>query len=41
MLSTASLSIVGYEHNRDDPAIILWNDDHHVNPGGQEGLTRD
>jgi broad specificity phosphatase PhoE len=33
MLSTASLSIVGYEHNRDDPAILLWNDDHHVHPG--------
>jgi broad specificity phosphatase PhoE len=33
VLSTASLSIVGYEHNRDDPAILLWNDDHHVKPG--------
>ncbi len=32
VLSTASLSIVGYEHNRDDPAILLWNDDHHVKP---------
>ena len=32
MLSTASLSIVGYEHTPDDPAVILWNDVHHVNP---------
>jgi probable phosphoglycerate mutase len=29
MLSTASLSIVSYEHTLDDPAILLWNDDHH------------
>jgi broad specificity phosphatase PhoE len=33
VLSTASLSILGYEHTLDDPAILLWNDDHHVNPG--------
>ena len=33
LLSTASLSIVGYEHTLADPAIILWNDDHHVKPG--------
>ncbi len=32
MLSTASLSILSYEHALDDPAILLWNDDHHVNP---------
>ncbi len=30
VLSTASLSILGYEHNRDEPAIRLWNDDRHV-----------
>ena len=30
LLSTASLSIVGYEHTTDDPAIVLWNDDHHI-----------
>jgi probable phosphoglycerate mutase len=34
LLSTASLSIVGYEHTPDDPAIVLWNDDHHANTGG-------
>ena len=33
MLSTASLSIVSYEHTLDDPAILLWNDDHHLHPG--------
>jgi probable phosphoglycerate mutase len=29
-LSTAALSIVGYEHALDDPAILLWNDTHHL-----------
>jgi broad specificity phosphatase PhoE len=29
-LSTASLSILGYEHARDEPVIRLWNDDRHV-----------
>ena len=33
MLSTASLSIVSYEHTLDDPAIFLWNDDHHLHSG--------
>ncbi len=32
LLSTASVSIVGYEHTLDDPAILLWNDVHHVIP---------
>jgi probable phosphoglycerate mutase len=30
VLSTASLSLLGYEHNRSEPAIRLWNDDRHV-----------
>ena len=30
LLSTASLSILSYEHTLNDPAILLWNDDHHV-----------
>jgi broad specificity phosphatase PhoE len=29
-LNTASLSALGYEHNRAEPVIRLWNDDHHV-----------
>jgi probable phosphoglycerate mutase len=32
VLTTASLSALGYEHNRDEPAIRLWNDDRHVGP---------
>jgi broad specificity phosphatase PhoE len=30
VLSTAALSILGYEHHRDEPAIRLWNDHRHV-----------
>jgi broad specificity phosphatase PhoE len=30
LLSTATLSIVGYEHNLTEPVIRLWNDDRHV-----------
>jgi broad specificity phosphatase PhoE len=30
LLSTASLSAVGYEHNLSQPVIRLWNDDHHI-----------
>jgi broad specificity phosphatase PhoE len=29
-LDTAALSIVGYEHGRDRPALCLWNDTGHV-----------
>ncbi|MGD8568505.1 MAG: histidine phosphatase family protein [Gammaproteobacteria bacterium] len=29
-LSTAALSIVGFEHGRHDPVIRLWNDNSHV-----------
>jgi broad specificity phosphatase PhoE len=32
MLSTASLSALGYEHNLSRPVIQLWNDTHHVSP---------
>ncbi len=32
LLSTASLSILGYDHTLDKPAIRLWNDDRHVAP---------
>ena len=30
VLTTASLSILGYEHSRSEPAIRLWNDDRHT-----------
>ncbi len=30
VLSTASLSALGYEHNLSEPVIRLWNDNHHV-----------
>jgi probable phosphoglycerate mutase len=30
LLGTASLSVLGYEHSRDEPVIRLWNDDWHV-----------
>jgi broad specificity phosphatase PhoE len=30
MLTTASVSALGYEHNVSRPVIRLWNDDHHV-----------
>ncbi|MHB1422474.1 MAG: histidine phosphatase family protein [Gemmataceae bacterium] len=30
LLTTASLSILGYEHNRGEPVLRLWNDDRHV-----------
>jgi probable phosphoglycerate mutase len=29
-LNTATLSILSYEHNRDSPVILLWNDDRHL-----------
>jgi broad specificity phosphatase PhoE len=30
LLSTASLSLLGYEHNLSEPAIRLWNDTSHL-----------
>lgn len=32
LLTTASLSVLGYEHTLDRPVIRLWNDDRHVGP---------
>lgn len=29
-LSTAALSVVGFEHGRDEPVIRLWNDEGHL-----------
>lgn len=33
LLSTASVSVLGYEHGPHDPAIRLWNDTHHLEEG--------
>jgi probable phosphoglycerate mutase len=30
LVTTASLSALGYEHKLSQPVIRLWNDDHHV-----------
>jgi broad specificity phosphatase PhoE len=32
VLGTAAVSILGYEHRLDNPAILLWNDDRHTVP---------
>jgi probable phosphoglycerate mutase len=29
-LTTAAVSVLGYEHGLDQPVFLLWNDDHHV-----------
>jgi broad specificity phosphatase PhoE len=29
-MCTAALSVLGYEHGLDEPAMLLWNDDRHV-----------
>jgi broad specificity phosphatase PhoE len=34
LLSTASLSAVGYDHDLSRPVIRLWNDTHHVHANG-------
>ena len=33
VLSTASLSVLGYDHDRSEPALRLWNDGRHVADG--------
>lgn len=35
-LTTASLSILGYHHDLDEPVIRLWNDARHIKPVQQE-----
>jgi broad specificity phosphatase PhoE len=39
ILDTASLSILGYEHNQAEPAIRLWNDRQHVEGWSEPGLA--
>ena len=38
MLSTASLSVLGYEHNLEQPAITLWNDINHLLPSNERDI---
>jgi probable phosphoglycerate mutase len=38
VLTTASLSILGYDHGLDQPVIRLWNDDRHL--AGDDTLAR-
>ncbi len=40
MLETASLSMLGYEHGRSEPAIRLWNDTRHVDDRSAAVPTR-
>jgi broad specificity phosphatase PhoE len=40
MLDTASLSMLGYEHDRSEPAIRLWNDARHVEERFAMGFAR-
>jgi broad specificity phosphatase PhoE len=38
MLSTASLSVLGYEHSLEQPAIQLWNDTNHLLPSNEQQI---
>ena len=38
MLSTGSLSVLGYEHNLEQPAIQLWNDTSHLLPSNPQSI---
>ena len=40
MLSTASLSVLGYEHLK-QPAIQLWNDTHHLLTAKEPNIHKD
>jgi broad specificity phosphatase PhoE len=38
MLSTGSLSVLGYEHNLEQPVIKLWNDTNHLLPSNGQNI---
>jgi len=38
MLSTGSLSVLGYEHNLEQPVIKLWNDTNHLLPTNEQNV---
>jgi broad specificity phosphatase PhoE len=38
MLSTGSLSVLGYEHNLEQPVIKLWNDTNHLLPSNDQNI---
>ena len=38
MLSTGSLSVLGYEHNLEQPVIKLWNDTNHLLPSNEQNV---
>jgi broad specificity phosphatase PhoE len=40
LLGTASLSVVGYEHNRSEPAIRFWNEMPRDQAGGRQEKAR-
>ena len=39
MLSTGSLSVLGYEHNFEQPVIKLWNDTNHLLPSTEQNAN--
>jgi probable phosphoglycerate mutase len=39
LLSTASLSVLGYEHNLEEPVIRIWNDTQHVKSSPPDHTT--
>jgi len=38
MLSTGSLSMLGYEHSLEQPAIMLWNDTNHLLTSSEQNI---
>ena len=38
MLGTGSLSVLGYEHNLEQPSITLWNDTNHLLPSNEQNI---